>query len=56
MNDYSFLCIDIVGSLIEVNSPLNNIEDLFVELKIFRPAATILDGLQTSFTCDGTII
>lgn len=56
MNDYSFLCIDIVGSLIEVNSPLNNIEDLFVEIKIFRSATTIQDGLQTSFTCDGTII
>ena len=29
---------------------------IYLIIKIFRSATTIQDGLQTSFTCDGTII
>ena len=55
MDHYNFLCIDIIGSSIEVDSQKNNIEDLLVGIKDFLPAATE-EQLQTSFTGDGAII
>ena len=55
MEYYNFLCIDIIGSSIEVDSQLNNIEDLLRNIKDFLSA--VKQGeLQTSFTGDGAII
>lgn len=56
MNDYNFLCIDVVGSSIEVDSQLNNIEDLLEGIMGFHSDTTAQDELQTSFTGDGAII
>jgi class 3 adenylate cyclase len=53
---YNFLCIDIVGSSIEIDSQLNNIEDLLKRIKDFLSTAAIEEELQTSFTGDGAII
>ncbi|HET6590246.1 MAG TPA: hypothetical protein VFG45_08790 [Candidatus Nitrosocosmicus sp.] len=55
MEYYNFLCIDIIGSSIEVDFQLNNIEDLLKKIKDFLSTASEGD-LQTSFTGDGAII
>ena len=56
MDNYNFLCIDVVGSSIEVDSQLKNIEDLLAGIKDFLSVATTEEELQTSFTGDGAII
>jgi class 3 adenylate cyclase len=55
MDHYNFLCIDIIGSSIEVDSQINNIEDLLGGIKDFLSDAS-KEQLQTSFTGDGAII
>ena len=55
MDRYNFLCIDIIGSSIEVDSQINNIEDLLGGIKDFLSDASE-EQLQTSFTGDGAII
>jgi class 3 adenylate cyclase len=52
---YNFLCIDIVGSSIEIDFQLKNIEDLLAGIKDFLSIAAT-EELQTSFTGDGAII
>src|SRR4029078_5924020 len=56
MDNYNFLCIDVVGSSIEVDSQLKNIEDLLEGIKDFLSVATTEEELQTSCTGDGAII
>ena len=55
MDHYNFLCIDIIGSSIEVDSQINNIEDLLGGIKDFLSGSSE-EQLQTSFTGDGAII
>ena len=54
MKDYNFFCIDIVGSSIDVDSDLDNIEHLIQVIKDFL--ADSENKLQISFTGDGAII
>lgn len=56
VDNYNFLCIDIVGSSIEVDSQLKNIDDLLAGIKDFLSVAATEEELQTSFTGDGSII
>jgi hypothetical protein len=56
VDNYNFLCIDNVGSSIEIDSQLKNIEDLLIGIKDFLSVAATKEELQTSFTGDGAII
>ena len=54
MEYYNFFCIDIVGSSIDVDSNLGNIEKLIQVIKDFLINSE--NKLQISFTGDGAII
>ncbi len=54
MKDYNFLCIDIIGSSIEVDLHLDNIEKLIQVIKDFL--VNFENKIQISFTGDGAII
>ena len=54
MKDYNFFCIDIVGSSIDVDLHLDNIEKLIQVIKDFL--VNFENKIQISFTGDGSII